>query len=195
MAIVDNDIYYKEIDTTEVFAKGDSKEFDVAIAKLMEKNRIQEKEIRLLKIEHESQAMMLCEIIEQKKRVVEDRAMLEDDKRNLANRLEEKSTELTRISNMQMDTLSQMMNIHHELNMKDIEISTLRMQNKKLQNELKREKEIAKNFNKSSEAIKHFEPLLKSPRSNNDTTRLGFTSTKEGETLKSIEKISDKGKN
>ena len=71
--------------------------------------------------------MMLCEITKQRKRVVEDRAMLEDDKRNLANKLEEKSTELTRISNMQMDTLSQMMNIHHELNMKDIEISTLRL--------------------------------------------------------------------
>ena len=40
---------------------------------------------------------MLCEIIEQKKRVVEDRAMLEYDKRNLAKKLEEKSTELTKI--------------------------------------------------------------------------------------------------
>ena len=98
----------------------------------MEKNRIQAEEIRSLKIEHESQAMMLCEITKQKKRVVEDRAMLEDDRKNLANRLEEKSTKLTRISNMQMDTLSQMMNIHHELNMKDIKISTLRMQNEKL---------------------------------------------------------------
>ena len=132
MAIADNDIYYKEIDTTKVFAKGDSKEFDVVIAELMEKKRIQAEEIRSLKIEHESQAMMLCEIIEQKKRPVEDRVMLEDKKRNLANKLEEKSTELTRISNMQMDTLSQMMNIHHELNMKDIEISTLKMQNEKL---------------------------------------------------------------
>ena len=106
MAIADNDIHYKEIDTTEVVAKGDSKEFDAAIAELMEKNRIQEEEIRSLKIEHESQAMMLCEITEQKKREVEDRAIFEDDKRNLANRLEEKSTELTRISNMQMYTLS-----------------------------------------------------------------------------------------
>ena len=93
----------------------------------MEKNIIQVEEIRSLKIEHESQAMMLCEITEQKNRVVEDRAMLEDDKRNIANRLEEKSTELTKISSMQMDTLSQMMNIHHELNMKDIEISTLKL--------------------------------------------------------------------
>ena len=50
--------------------------------------------------------MMLCEITEQKKRAVEDRAMLEDDKRNIANRLEEKSSELAKISNMQLDTLS-----------------------------------------------------------------------------------------
>ena len=101
--------------------------------------------------------MMLSEIIEKKKRAIEDRAMLEDDKRNLANRLEEKSIELTKISNIQLDTLNQMMNAHHELNMKDIEISTLRMQNEQLKNELKREKEIEKSFNKSSEAIKHFE--------------------------------------
>ena len=100
IAIAENDIHYKEIDTTEVFAKGDSKEFDAAIAELMEKNRAQTEEIRSLKMEHESQAMMLCEITKQKKRVVEDKAMLEDDKRNLANKLEEKSTELTKISNM-----------------------------------------------------------------------------------------------
>ena len=160
----------------------------------MEKNRIQVEEIRSLKIEHESEAMMLCEIIEQKKRAIEDRAMLEDDKRNLANRLEEKSTKLTRISNMQMDTLGQMVNIHHELIMKDIEISTLKMQNEQLQNELKREKEIAKNFNKSSEAIKYFEQLMKSPKTNNDTSGLGYISAEEGETSKSVEKQSDKGK-
>ena len=52
-----------------------------------------------------------------------------------------------------MDTLGQLTNLHHELNMKDIEISTSRMQNEKLKNELKREKEIAKNLNKSSESI------------------------------------------
>ena len=66
----------------------------------MEKNKAQAEEIRSLRMEQESQAMMLCEIIEQKKRAVEDRAMLQDDKRNLANRLEEKSTKITKISNM-----------------------------------------------------------------------------------------------
>ena len=85
---------------TQVFSNGYSKDFDVAIAELMEKNRAQAEEMRSLKMEHESQAMMLCEIIEKKKTAIEDRAMLKDDKRNLANRLEEKSTELTKISNM-----------------------------------------------------------------------------------------------
>ena len=58
--------------------------------------------------------------------------MIEDDKRNLAKKLEEKSIDLARVSNMQLDTLSQMMNAHHELNVKDIEISTLKMQNEQL---------------------------------------------------------------
>ena len=64
-----------------------------------------------------------------------------------------------------------------------------------LQNDLRREKEIVESFSKSSEAIKHFEQLLKSPRSNIDTSVLGFTSTEEGESSKSVEERSDKGKN
>ena len=54
----------------------------------MEKNRSQAEEIRSLKIGQESQAMMLCEITEQKKRAIEDKAMIEDEKRNLTKRLE-----------------------------------------------------------------------------------------------------------
>ena len=65
---------------------------------------------------------MLCEITKQKKKDIEDKGMIEEDKINLANRLEQNSTELTRISNIQLDTLSQMMNAHHELNVKDIEV-------------------------------------------------------------------------
>ena len=50
IAIAENDIHYKEIDTTEVFTNRDSKKFDAAIAELMEKNRVQAEEIRSLKI-------------------------------------------------------------------------------------------------------------------------------------------------
>ena len=89
IVIAENDTHFKEIDTTKVFANGDTKEFDVAIENLMEKNRVQVEEIRSLKIEKESQAMMLCEITKMNKSVIEDKAMIEDDKRNLAKRLEE----------------------------------------------------------------------------------------------------------
>ena len=96
----------------------------------MENNIAQGEEIRTLKTKQESQAMMLCEVTEQKKRAIKYKVMMEDDKKNLANRLEEKSIKLSRTSNMQLDTLSQMMNAHYELNVKDIEITTLRYENR-----------------------------------------------------------------
>ena len=106
IAIAENDTQCNEIDTKKVFANGDTEEFDAKIVDLMEKNRAQVEDIKYLKIEQESQAMMLCEVTEQKKRSIEDKATIEDDKRNLANRLEENSIELARVSNMQLDTLS-----------------------------------------------------------------------------------------
>ena len=53
--------------------------------------------------------------------------MIEDDKRILTNRLEEKTLEVTRISNMQLESLSQMIIENFELNAKDIEITTLKL--------------------------------------------------------------------
>ena len=83
IAIAENDTQYKEIDTKKTFSNGDTKEFDATIVDLMEKNRAQAEEIKSLKIEQESQTMMLCEIPEQKKRSIEDKAMIEDDKNQL----------------------------------------------------------------------------------------------------------------
>ena len=62
ISIAENDTKYKEIDTTKVFSNGDSKDFDVEIIDLMDNNRVQAEEIRTIKIEQESQAMMLCEV-------------------------------------------------------------------------------------------------------------------------------------
>ena len=74
----------------------------------MERNRAQEEEIRNLKLEQESQAILVCEVTKQKKRAMEDKTLLEEDKRILTHRLEEKSEELSKISNQQLDTLSDM---------------------------------------------------------------------------------------
>ena len=58
--------------------------------------------------------------------------MIEDDKRILTNILKEKTLEVNMISHMQLETLNQMMIANHELNGKDIEITTLKLQNEKL---------------------------------------------------------------
>ena len=106
LAIAENEINYKEIDTKELFANGDTKEFDAEIEELMEINRVQVEEIRTLKMEQESHAIILCEVTEQKKRAIEEKSMIEDDKRNVSNRLDAKTIEFERISNMQLETLS-----------------------------------------------------------------------------------------
>ena len=80
IAIEENDTHYQEIDTTKLFADGNSNEFDAAVADLMEKNKIQAEEIRNLKLEKESQAILVCEVVEQKKKAMEDKAMIEEDK-------------------------------------------------------------------------------------------------------------------
>ena len=152
-----------QIDTTNLFVDGNTNEFHVVLANLMENNRIQAKDIRNLKLEGESQDILLSEVTKQKKKSREDKAMIEEDKRILANQLEEKSTALTKISNMQLDTLSQMMNVNYELNVKDNEVTTLKFHNEKLQNELKRENKFFESLNKPNETIKYFEQLLDPP--------------------------------
>ena len=57
------------------------------------------------------------------------------------------------------------------------------------------EKEIVETYKKSNEAIKYFKQLLKSPRASNDTLGLGYTSIEQGESSKSAEERSNKGKN
>ena len=73
ISIAENDTHYKEIDTARLFTDGNQNEFDAAIADLMERNRVQEEEIKNLKLEQESQAILICEVTEQKKRAMEDK--------------------------------------------------------------------------------------------------------------------------
>ena len=100
ITIEENDTKYQEMDTTKLFANGKYNEFDAVVANLMENNRTLTEEIRNLKIEQESQVILLCEVIKQKKKAMEDKVMIEDDKRVLTNRLEEKSSEVNMISHM-----------------------------------------------------------------------------------------------
>ena len=85
ISIEKNDTQYREIDTTKLFANGDSNEFDAIVADLMEKNRAKVEEIRNLKLEQESQTILLCEVTKQKKKNMENKAMIEN-KRIMANK-------------------------------------------------------------------------------------------------------------
>ena len=53
ISIEENDTQYKEIDTTKLFSNEDSNEFDVVVADLMEKNRVQAEELINIKLEQE----------------------------------------------------------------------------------------------------------------------------------------------
>ena len=91
--------------------------------------------------------------------------------------------------------MNQLILENKELNRKYIEISTLKSQNEKLKNELRSKKDFIERMNKTSEVVKYFEDLMRSPRGMNDTTRLGYNSTtKKGESSKSGEQRNEKGK-
>lgn len=66
--------------------------------------------------------------------------MSEDDKRILTNRLEERTTDVQKLTNTQLDLLNQLMIANQELNRKDIEIATLTSHNEQLRSELRTEK-------------------------------------------------------
>ena len=87
---------------------------------------------------------MLCEISELKMKVEEDKGMIKEDKRLLANRLEEKSSDVQKLTNTQLDLMNQLILANQELNKKDIKITTLKSQNDLLQNELKEKRNSLK---------------------------------------------------
>lgn len=124
----------------------------------------------------------------------EDKVMIEEYKRLLANRLEEKSSNVQKLTNTQINLMNQLMIANQELNRKNIEIATMKSQNDLLSNELRIEKEFIERFNKPSKAIKYFEQLMNTPRTNSDTIGLGYFTTKVRESSKSCEKRSNKRK-
>lgn len=155
-----------------MFEDRNSNEFDAATIDLMEKNGALTEEVKNLKREQEVQSLFLFEITEMKKKAEEDKVMIEEDKRILTNRLEEKTSYVQNTSNMQLDTMNQLILANHELNGNNIEFTTLKSHNALVQNELRAEKQFSKRFKKPSEVIKYFEKLMESPRPNNDTAGL-----------------------
>ena len=72
----------------------------------------------------------MCETTILKKKPEEYGVMIEDKKRLVANRHEENSSDVQRLSTIQLDLMNQLIISNQELNKKDIEITTLESQNK-----------------------------------------------------------------
>lgn len=124
--------------------------------------------------------------------------MVEENKRQMATRLEERSFDVHKLTNNQLDMMNQLLIPNQELNRKEMEITNLRSKSDQLRNVLIFEKELLERTNKPSEAIRYFEELMRSPRSSSDISGLGHikhsSSTKEGDSSKSGEKRNTKSK-
>ena len=197
IVIQQSESQYKEEDTIGLFDTSNFAENDKVIKELLEKNTILNNEVRTLKREHEIQSVRLCEVVEQKKKAEDDKAMAEVDKRQIATRLDERTSDIQRLTDNQLDMVNQLLLANQELGRKDLEINQLKHDNDHLKHELRTEKEINERMNKPNEAEKYFEELFRSPRRSGDRAGLGLneqSSTKEGESSKSEEQKTAKPK-
>ena len=94
MVIQLNEFNYEEVKTQGLFDTRDSSESDAIIADLLEKKSILNEGYRGLKREHEIQSMRLCEVTKQKKKGEEEKVMVEEDKRQMAIRIEERPSDV-----------------------------------------------------------------------------------------------------
>ena len=132
MAIQSNESNFKEEDTNRLFDNRNPNECDLAIPDLMEKNTTLKEELKNLKREHEVQEIRLCEEIEKRKKAIEDKVMIEDDIRILRNRLDEKTYDIKKLTNTQLELMNQEMVTNQELMISDLEIATLKIHNEQL---------------------------------------------------------------
>ena len=91
----------------------------------MEKNNALSEEVRNLKREYEIQSMKWFEEKKFRKKDKEDRVMIDENKRTLTNILEERTFDVEKLTNTQLDMMNQLMLANQELNRKDIEIKQL----------------------------------------------------------------------
>lgn len=117
--------------------------------------------------------------------------MVEVDTRQMDTKIEERSSDVQKLTNNQLDMMNQLLLANQELSRKGMEITNMRSHSDQLRNELRSKKEILERMNKLCEAIRYFEELMRSPRSSSNTSDLGHikysSSIEEGDKSKSGE--------
>ena len=122
LAIQIKEFHYEEVETEGLFETINSN--DTTSTNLLEKKRLLNKVIGL-KRKHEIQLVRICEVTEQKKKVEEDKVFIEEDKRIIETRLEERISNVQKLTNIQLDMMNQLMHENQNLNKKDVEIENL----------------------------------------------------------------------
>ena len=135
MAIQLNDNQQIKVDTKGLLDNGKIGNKDEAMIEFLENNSALVKEVKYLKIEQEIKSIALCEAIEQRKKAMANKLMVEEDKRQIASRLEETSFQVHKLTNNQLDMINQKVIANQEANGKDVVITNLKLQNEQLKNE------------------------------------------------------------
>ena len=78
----------------------------------------------------------MCEVVEQKKKAEDDKAMAEEDKRMMTTRLDERTHDVQTMAVNQVDMANQLLLVNQEISRKDLEIVNLRSENSQLKDEL-----------------------------------------------------------
>lgn len=89
--------------------------------------------------------------------------MAEEDKRQMVIRLDERTSNVQKLTNNQLDMVNQLPLANQELNIKDLEIANLISQNDQMRNELRTKKELVEKMTTPNEVIRYFEELMRSP--------------------------------
>lgn len=122
IAIQKNVILYKQVDIEGLLNSRKTGSNDEALIEILEKNSALIKEEKDLKRIQNIQLVTLYEAMEKKKKAMEDKLITEEDKRQMAIRLEERSFEVQKLTNNQLDMITQLIVSNQETNRKDLEI-------------------------------------------------------------------------
>ena len=74
-------------------------------------------------------SVRLCEVMEQKKKAEDDKAMTDEDKRKMDARLDERINDVQRMIHNEFDMVNQLLSVNHAIYWKVEEIANMKSQN------------------------------------------------------------------
>lgn len=124
----------------------------------------------------------MVELLNDEKKVEQDRNMVVDDKRQMTEKLQEKETKISILTEHYFEITNQVVAMNHEANQVNTELAktiddtgVLKEENEKLRNEVKMLQQHNEVIKRSEESTKRMNEFLNHQRRLNNNTRLGYT--------------------